>query len=1124
MKIKKILLSLLLITALILPGILLPNITYVLAEEWEQCVYCGHNRSADWLCDCGGCNEESYDCYSEHHCYDCGACEMDISMCDDCKRCVYCVGIMCMDCGQCEECAGRICDDCQKCSDHWTLDLYCEGCDKCCDCFGLGYCYECELCGDCTNLCSNDDCSLCETCTGQVCTECGQCGLCAYGLFCEDCGSCGECSGLMHCNLCDDCVTVCKGCENGCSNCRDICMTCEECEDCVETLCPECNECIGCSGATICIGCDLCSNCVNMCEDCGEVCSDCEDFCQECNICTNCLPEELCNGCGDYCLGCKEYCTECSCCEECANLCDDCEEMCDGCADFCLDCNKCANCVDLCENCQEYCSDCMETCGNCGWCSECTHICQDCGKVCENCGTLCSDCREYCCDCRHLCEGCGACSECANLCSECGEVCDDCASFCIRCDQCENCVNLCSACEQVCDNCEPFCQGCNTGACCAYICPNCGESCTECQSDWTYKSLDNIQHQWQCSCGAPLEEPESHCFIYEVRKAATATEAGFGELKCDLCNYKERVAIPATGSEEHSHNFSFWVSELSSHEMYCACGANDPLTKGAHEFQWVTDIEATIGDPGLKHQECTVCGYQLPGETIPRIDHTHAYETTWSSDYTGHWHACSCGHKSDEASHAMGEWIVTSAPTETKPGSKERVCNICNYKQTLVIPSMATNLTVTFDGNGGSSVPAQSVVNGGKAVKPENPSRPGYVFTGWYTTASGTTAYNFYQSIYEPITLYAQWELDISEPPKILTDNLRQCYKGVSYNEILEASGSAPITWSIIDGKLPNGLTLNRNTGEISGKSTEDGLFTIVIIAENKYDADIKSYTLTSSIRSSGGGGGGVTTTTYTITTNAGIGGSIDSDTTVSVKAGENIKFNIKPNQGYAVEDVKVDGKSVGAVSDYEFTKVNENHTISATFKKIEDSKPEIDKSYDFTDVSESQWYYESVMMACNKGWFSGTSDTTFSPDTAMNRGMIVTVLWRIEGRPAAQAKSFNDVAADKYYSTAVAWAAEHGIVSGYGNDVFGPDDSITREQMAVMLYNYAKYKGYDLSASGDLSKFVDRNKTTEYAVNAIKWAVGSGIINGKGGSILDPTGNSTRAEVATMLMKFLPR
>ena len=646
MKTKKRILPLLLIMFLLLSNIPFLSIQ-VSASDWEECVYCGHNRSADWLCDCGGCNENSYDCYSEHHCYDCGACEMDISMCDDCKRCVDCVGIMCMDCGQCEECAGRICDDCQKCSDHWTLDLYCEGCDKCCDCFGLGYCFECELCGDCTNLCSNDDCSLCETCTGQVCTECGQCALCAYGLFCEYCGSCGECSGLMcpHCTLCDDCVTVCKGCENGCSDCRDICMTCEECEDCVETLCPECNECIGCSGATICIGCDLCSNCVNMCEDCGEVCSDCEDFCQECNICTNCLPEELCNGCGDYCLGCKEYCTECSCCEECAD------------------------------------------------------ICKDCGEVCTNCGDLCSDCGEYCSDCRKTCEHCGTCEECANICEDCGVVCDDCANFCSSCNECENC------------------------------------------GEWMVISLNDRFHQFQCSCGHPFEESESHLFIYHVVKAATATEMGFGKLICQYCNYEETITIPATGGEEHTHNFSLWVSNLTFHEMYCACGEKNPSTKGDHEFQWVTDIEATIGATGLKHQECAVCGYQLPEEIIPPIT---TYEVTVTNGTGG-------------GNYAAGATvnITANAPATGKVFDKWTTSDGVTFGDentattTFVMPAKAVTVTATYkdapvttyavtvnSGTGGGNYAAGATVN-----ITANAPATGKVFDKW-TTSDGVTFAN----------------------------------------------------------------------------------------------------------------------------------------------------------------------------------------------------------------------------------------------------------------------------------------------------------------------------------------------------------------------------------------------
>ena len=1108
MKTKKRILPLLLIMFLLLSSIPFLSIQ-VSAGDWEPCAHCGEYRSPDYLCDsCGGCGIETCnDCFLEHHC-PCGACELDIPICNDCRQCLGCVG-------------GFICSECDLCPDCVGFDEYCTSCYKCAACMGMGYCYECNRCGDCTDLCTGEDCHRCHDCCDRFCENCGLCDLCAYDTFCNDCGLCGNCFTAplcSNCGYCSDCATVCE-CEQCCENCASLCRECEKCENCVE-LCHGCGEyCSECRET--CTNCGACEECQIICEECGDYCDGCSQLCQECNKCTECV--DLCHNCGEYCSECRETCANCGFCEECADICKDCGEVCTDCGDLCSDCGEyCSECRETCTNCGA-CEECQIICEECGdYCDGCSQLCQDCNK-CENCVHLCHDCKQYCFDCKKHCNLCDSCEECANICKDCGEVCDGCADFCLYCNKCEHCVNLCSACEQVCENCEPFCQGCNTGACCAYICPNCGEFCTECQSDWTYKSLDNIQHQWQCSCGAPLEEPESHCFIYEVRKAATATEAGFGELKCDLCNYKERVAIPATGSEEHSHNFSFWVSELSSHEMYCACGANDPLTKGAHEFQWVTDIEATIGDPGLKHQECTVCGYQLPGETIPRIDHTHAYETTWSSDYTGHWHACSCGHKSDEASHAMGEWIVTSAPTETKPGSKERVCNICNYKQTLVIPSMATNLTVTFYGNGGSSVTAQSVVNGGKAVKPENPSRPGYVFTGWYTTASGTTVWNFEHAIYEATTLYARWALEETpEPPAILTESLKQAFVGSSYNEILQASGSAPITWSIIDGKLPNGLILNSTTGKISGKPTEDGLFSIVIIAENKYDADIKSYTLTASIKSSGGGGGGVTTTTYTITTNAGIGGSIDSDTTVSVKAGENIKFNIKPNQGYAVEDVKVDGKSVGAVSDYEFTKVNANHTIFATFKKIEDTNQDSKECYYFTDVDESEWYFEPVMMACDKGLFSGTSDTTFSPYMNTTRGMIVTILHRLEGTPKSNAANvFTDVGADKYYTDAVAWASDNIIVSGYGNGMFGPEDSITREQMAVILMNYAKYKGYDISMKADLSKFADGESISPWAKDAISWANAEGLIQGSGSQLM-PVDNALRCQVAAILQRFI--
>ncbi|QRN84810.1 S-layer homology domain-containing protein [Clostridia bacterium] len=267
---------------------------------------------------------------------------------------------------------------------------------------------------------------------------------------------------------------------------------------------------------------------------------------------------------------------------------------------------------------------------------------------------------------------------------------------------------------------------------------------------------------------------------------------------------------------------------------------------------------------------------------------------------------------------------------------------------------------------------------------------------------------------------------------------------------------------------------------------------------------------------SSSSGGGSSSSRTYTITTTAGKGGSIEAVKGVSVKSGENATFNIIPNEGYAINDIKVDDKSVGVVNSYEFIKVGSNHMLSATFKKIE--------AFEFTDVPESTWYYGPVMTAYDRGWFTGTSVNSFSPNAAISRGMFVTVLWTIDGKQTAGVHGFKDVSTDKYYNAGVAWAAEHGIVEGYGEDIFGPNDNITREQLAVMFQHYAVYKGYDLSASDDLSKFTDANRTSAYARNAIKWAVGSRIINGKGSGILDPTGNTSRAEAAAMLINLFEK
>ena len=178
-----------------------------------------------------------------------------------------------------------------------------------------------------------------------------------------------------------------------------------------------------------------------------------------------------------------------------------------------------------------------------------------------------------------------------------------------------------------------------------------------------------------------------------------------------------------------------------------------------------------------------------------------------------------------------------------------------------------------------------------------------------------------------------------------------------------------------------------------------------------------------------------------------------------------------------------------------------------------------------FTDVSEKDWFYGDVMFVYENGLMLGTSKTLFSPHGTATRGMMATILWRMEGSPVPKGKnSFTDVEAGKWYADAITWTAENSIFAGYGKDKFGPDDPITREQLAAIFYRYVDYKGYDLTVKGNLDKFKDADKITDYAKTAMQWAVGSGLVKGKSGNLLDPQGTATRAEIAAMLRRFIEK
>ena len=177
---------------------------------------------------------------------------------------------------------------------------------------------------------------------------------------------------------------------------------------------------------------------------------------------------------------------------------------------------------------------------------------------------------------------------------------------------------------------------------------------------------------------------------------------------------------------------------------------------------------------------------------------------------------------------------------------------------------------------------------------------------------------------------------------------------------------------------------------------------------------------------------------------------------------------------------------------------------------------------FPFTDVPETAWYYDSVLTVYQREWMYGVTETTFCPDDTITRGMVVAILYRLHiPDPKYKSTYFEDVSPDAYYAEAIEWAAYHGIVAGYGNGQFGPDDPITREQLAAILYRYADFCGLGMNLSADLSGFTDADTISNYAKPALSWANARELIVGTSPTTLSPQDTATRAETAAILVRF---
>ena len=274
------------------------------------------------------------------------------------------------------------------------------------------------------------------------------------------------------------------------------------------------------------------------------------------------------------------------------------------------------------------------------------------------------------------------------------------------------------------------------------------------------------------------------------------------------------------------------------------------------------------------------------------------------------------------------------------------------------------------------------------------------------------------------------------------------------------------------------------------------------------------------------GGSSSSGSTRYTVSVEDTDNGSVKVSPTRASK-GSTVTVTVKPDEGYELDELTVTDKNGDSVKltdkgdgKYTFQMPASKVTVEAVFTAVE-VEPE---GLPFTDVMSGDWFYDAVAYVYNKGMMEGTTDTTFAPTMNLTRSMIAQVLYNLEERPEAPgAAGFPDVAAGAWYADAVNWAAARGIVKGYDTGAFGPEDSVTREQLAAILYRYAQAKGYDTTQGGmAVREFSDSASISDWAQEAMAWAVNAQVLSGKGNGVLDPQGTATRAEVAQMLMNFV--
>ena len=413
------------------------------------------------------------------------------------------------------------------------------------------------------------------------------------------------------------------------------------------------------------------------------------------------------------------------------------------------------------------------------------------------------------------------------------------------------------------------------------------------------------------------------------------------------------------------------------------------------------------------------------------------------------------------------------------------------WKDSAVIP---TTFTITFNANGGTgSMEPVTVEEGSRYPLPACGFIPpvNMQFSGWALSTGGSVIADGAIMVTSNITLYAIWE-------PVPVNEFVVFFDGNGGTPAVSSMTTIGHRLAFLPGAFRSGSYrfdgwyTERNGGELITTSTVFAANTIVYA----------HWTYTGG----SGGSGGYVPGYYIIRATAGAGGSITPSGDVSVRAGANQTFTITPNRGYAVSDVKIDGRSIGAVRSYTFENISASHTIEVQFR-VRSS---------FVDVPSGSYYEDAVDWAVANGITTGTDAAHFSPDGICTRAQAVTFLWRAAGRPAPESRTmpFTDVPADSYYYDAVLWAVENGITKGTSSTTFSPDDTCTRAQIVTFLW-----RSEQSPAAGSSNPFTDVSADVYYA-DAVLWAVKEAITTGTTRTTFSPDAECTRAQIVTFLWR----